>query len=161
MVYVVAGTGVGSGIVLNGRLLKARFSLGEIGHTIIDRATGRTVEQLASGSAIRRSMQLDVSELAARASRGDPEAVKIFNRLCDDLAIGRLQPRPLLLPRNRRSRRRRHRPPPANPYSNPSATSSPNPAPTPSPPAVRVVKAQTGDDVGLLGAAAYWSETHP
>ena len=159
MVYVVAGTGVGSGVVLNGRLLKARFSLGEIGHTIIDRATGRTVEQLASGSAIRRSMQLDVSELAARAANGDAEAAKVFDRLCSDLAIGvynlvhcfspeivvvgggmttagepLLQPMRALLAK-------------AGPYALASR--------------VRVIKAQTGDDVGLLGGAAYWSETHP
>lgn len=157
MIYVVAGTGVGSGVVLNGRLLKARFSLGEIGHTIIDRATGRTVEQLASGSALRRSMQLDVSELSDRAA--DPEAVKIFNRLCDDLAIGvynlvhcfspeivvvgggmTTAGEPLLQPiRDLLAK--------SGPYALASR--------------VRVVKAETGDDVGLLGAAAYWSETHP
>ena len=74
IVYVAAGTGVGSGIVLNGRLLKGRFSLGEIGHTIIDRTTGGTVEELASGIALRRSLGLDVSELAERAGKGDPEA---------------------------------------------------------------------------------------
>ena len=67
IVYVAAGTGVGSGVVLNGRLLKGRYSLGEIGHTIIDRTTGETVEQLASGIALRRSMGLDVSDLAERA----------------------------------------------------------------------------------------------
>ena len=159
MVYVVAGTGVGSGVVLNGRLLKARFSLGEVGHTIIDRNTGQTVEQLASGIALRRSMQMDVSELADRAASGDTDATKVFNRLCHDLAIGvynlvhcfspelvvvgggmTTAGEPLLEPMRSLLAK-------AGPYALASR--------------VNVVKAQTGDDVGLLGAAAYWSETYP
>ena len=158
IVYVAAGTGVGSGVVLNGRLLKGRFSLGEIGHTIIDRTTGGTVEELASGIALRRSLGLDVSELAERAGKGDPEAARVFEQLRRDLAIGiynlvhcfspelvvvgggmTTAGEPLLEPMRTMLAR-------AGPYRLASS--------------VRVVRAETGDDVGLLGAAAFWSETH-
>ena len=158
IVYVAAGTGVGSGVVLNGRLLKGRFSLGEIGHTIIDRTTGGTVEELASGIALRRSMGLDVSELAERAAKGDPEAARVFDELCRDLSIGiynlvhcfspelvvvgggmTTAGEPLLEPMRAMLAR-------AGPYRLASS--------------VRVVRAETGDDVGLLGAAAFWSESH-
>ena len=158
IVYVAAGTGVGSGVVLNGRLLKGRFSLGEIGHTIIDRTTGGTVEELASGIALRRSLGLDVSELAERAGKGDPEATRVFDELCRDLSIGiynlvhcfspelvvvgggmTTAGEPLLEPMRAMLAR-------AGPYRLASS--------------VRVVRAETGDDVGLLGAAAFWSESH-
>ena len=158
IVYVAAGTGVGSGIVLNGRLLKGRFSLGEIGHTIIDRTTGGTVEELASGIALRRSLGLDVSELAERAAKGDPKATRVFDELCRDLSIGiynlvhcfspelvvvgggmTTAGEPLLEPMRAMLAR-------AGPYRLASS--------------VRVVRAETGDDVGLLGAAAFWSESH-
>jgi glucokinase len=158
IVYVAAGTGVGSGVVLNGRLLKGRFSLGEIGHTIIDRTTGGTVEELASGIALRRSLGLDVSELAERAAKGDPEATRVFDELCRDLSIGiynlvhcfspelvvvgggmTTAGEPLLEPMRAMLAR-------AGPYRLASS--------------VRVVRAETGDDVGLLGAAAFWSESH-
>ncbi len=157
IVYVAAGTGVGSGVVLNGRLLKGRFSLGEIGHTIIDRTTGGTVEELASGIALRRSMGLDVSELAERAAKGDAEAARVFEELCRDLSIGiynlvhcfspelvvvgggmTTAGEPLLEPMRAMLAR-------AGPYRLASS--------------VRVVRAETGDDVGLLGAAAFWSES--
>jgi glucokinase len=158
IVYVAAGTGVGSGVVLNGRLLKGRFSLGEIGHTIIDRTTGGTVEELASGIALRRSLGLDVSELAERAGKGDPKATRVFDELCRDLSIGiynlvhcfspelvvvgggmTTAGEPLLEPMRAMLAR-------AGPYRLASS--------------VRVVRAETGDDVGLLGAAAFWSESH-
>ena len=158
IVYVAAGTGVGSGVVLNGRLLKGRFSLGEIGHTIIDRTTGGTVEELASGIALRRSLGLDVSELAERAAKGDPKATRVFDELCRDLSIGiynlvhcfspelvvvgggmTTAGEPLLEPMRAMLAR-------AGPYRLASS--------------VRVVRAETGDDVGLLGAAAFWSESH-
>ncbi len=158
IVYVAAGTGVGSGVVLNGRLLKGRFSLGEIGHTIIDRTTGGTVEELASGIALRRSLGLDVSELAERAAKGDAQAARVFDELCRDLSIGiynlvhcfspelvvvgggmTTAGEPLLEPMRAMLAR-------AGPYRLASS--------------VRVVRAETGDDVGLLGAAAFWSESH-
>ena len=159
MIYLAAGTGVGSGVVLNGRLLRSRFSLGEIGHTIIDRHSEKTLEELASGIALRRSMGLDVSELARHSATGDAEATKIFDRFCEDLAIGVYNlvhcfspeivvvgggmtnaVEPLLKPMRALLSR-------SGPYALASKVS--------------VVKAQTGDNVGLLGAAAFWSESHP
>jgi glucokinase len=49
MLYVTSSTGVGAGVIIGGRLLHGRLSLAEAGHTIIDRATGGTLEGLGSG----------------------------------------------------------------------------------------------------------------
>lgn len=59
VVYVTISTGVGAGVVLDGRLVHGSRSLAEIGHTVIDRCAlsdGRpaTIEDLASGSALAR-----------------------------------------------------------------------------------------------------------
>ena len=103
-------------------------------------------------------MGLDVSELAERAAKGDPEAARVFDELCRDLSIGiynlvhcfspelvvvgggmTTAGEPLLEPMRAMLAR-------AGPYRLASS--------------VRVLRAKTGDDVGLLGAAAFWSETH-
>jgi glucokinase len=59
VVYLTFSTGVGAGVVLGGRLVHGRYSLAEVGHTIIDRAaageqTPATLEDLASGTALNR-----------------------------------------------------------------------------------------------------------
>ncbi len=159
MVYIAAGTGVGAGVVLNGRMLRGRFSLGEIGHTIIDRTTGRTVEQLASGIALRQSIGLDVSEVAQRAASGDPEAAKVFDQLRRDLAIGIrnlvlcFSPELVVVGGGMTTAGE----PLLEPLRDLLAHAGPYHITT----RVRVAMAQTGDDVGLLGAAAFWSESHP
>ena len=52
--YVTVSTGVGAGVVLGGRLVRGRLSLAELGHTVIDRHTMQTVEDLGSGTALGR-----------------------------------------------------------------------------------------------------------
>lgn len=52
LVFASCGSGVGAGVVLAGRLLVGRYSLGEIGHTIIDLESRQTVEQIGSGIAL-------------------------------------------------------------------------------------------------------------
>ena len=156
MVYVTASTGVGSGVILNGRLLYGKFSLGEIGHTIIDRTNLGTVETLASGIALARSTGQTASQIASHATAGDEEARRLFDQVATDLAIGvynlvhcfspelvvvgggmaktgdmLLDPMRALLKQ-------------AGPYRLASS--------------VRVVKAEAGDDVGLKGAAAFWTD---
>ena len=159
MVYVAAGTGVGGGVVLNGRMLRGRYSLAEIGHTIIDRNTGKTVEQLASGVALRNSLGLDVSHVAERAARSDPEATKVFNQLRNDLAIGIrnlvlcFSPELVVVGGGMTTA--------GEPLLEPLRDLLGSAAPYHITSRVRVALAQTGDDVGLLGAAAFWLETHP
>lgn len=159
MVYVAAGTGVGGGVVLNGRMLRGRYSLGEIGHTIIDRNTGETVEQVASGIALRQSLGMDVSEVAQRAARGDTQDSKIFDQLRRDLAIGIrnlvlcFSPELVVVGGGMTSA--------GEPLLEPLRALLKDAAPYHITSRVRVALAQTGDDVGLLGAAAFWSETHP
>lgn len=80
VVFVTISTGVGSGTVLNGRLVHGRYSASEVGHIVIDRvaaATGgpKTVEDLGSGTALARraaeaGLSADGAELAAMAARG-------------------------------------------------------------------------------------------
>ena len=71
VVYVTISTGVGAGIVVGDRLVRGRFSGGEIGHTVVDSiaaAQGRpaTVEELGSGTAIeRRAAEAGIVERGA------------------------------------------------------------------------------------------------
>ena len=159
MVYIAAGTGVGAGVVLNGRMLRGRYSLGEIGHTIIDRTTGETVEQLASGIALQKSLGLDVSQVAERAAQDDPQAKKVFHQLRRDLAIGIrnlvlcFSPELVVVGGGMTTA--------GEPLLQPLRALLANAGPYHITTRVRVALAQTGDDVGLLGAAALWSETHP
>ncbi len=159
MVYVAAGTGVGGGVVLNGRMLRGRYSLAEIGHTIIDKNTGETVEQLASGVALQKTLGLDVSQVAERAALGDPDAIKIFNQVRSDLAVGIrnmvlcFSPELVVVGGGMTTS--------GETLLDPLRDLLAKAAPYHITSRVRVVMAQTGDDVGLLGAAAFWSETHP
>ena len=159
MVYVAAGTGVGGGVVLNGRMLRGRYSLGEIGHTIIDRNTGETVEQVASGIALQQSLGMDVSEVSRRAAEGDARATKIFDQLRRDLAIGIrnlvlcFSPELVVVGGGMTTA--------GEPLLEPLRALLKDAAPYHITSCIRVALAQTGDDVGLLGAAAFWSETHP
>lgn len=159
MVYIAAGTGVGGGVILNGRMLRGRYSLAEVGHTIIDRTTGETVEQLASGVALRHSLGLEVSEVAERAARGDPEASRVYDQIRRDLAIGirnlvlAFSPELVVVGGGMTTA--------GDPLLKPLRSLLARAGPYPITPQVRVVMAQTGDDVGLLGGAAFWSESHP
>jgi glucokinase len=54
LVFLSCGSGVGAGVILNGRLASGRYSLGEIGHAIIDLKSHKTIEQLVSGIAARQ-----------------------------------------------------------------------------------------------------------
>lgn len=82
MVFVTVSTGIGGGIVANGKLLRGRGGLaGEIGHMKID--TGGPVcfcgkvgcfEALASGTALGRRAGRDPREVIAAMRGGDPVA---------------------------------------------------------------------------------------
>jgi glucokinase len=88
MVYVTSSTGVGAGVILGGRLLHGRLSLAEIGHTIIDLAGHKTVEQLGSGTALSRLAGEDAAAVGARAVAGDADARALFSEVADSFAVG-------------------------------------------------------------------------
>ena len=155
MIYVTVSTGVGAGVILNGRLLHGARSLAEIGHTTIDRQANATVEELASGTALRRAAGVDGATVAARVRTGDPQARAIFAEVAEALAVGVMnlvlcfmpervvigggvsQAGDLLL----------------EPVRARIAREGPRLAITP-----QVVLAGGGDDVGLLGALALWRD---
>ncbi|GEM_PF-670973 len=71
VVYITISTGIGAGVVLDGRLLRGARSLVEIGHTIlaldrVDADEAATSELLAAGRALgRRAAAADVTERGA------------------------------------------------------------------------------------------------
>ena len=156
--YVTVSTGVGAGVVLGGRLVRGRLSLAELGHTIIDRHAMQTVEDLGSGTALGRIAGEKAASVSARALQGDPEAAALFREAADALAVGVLnlvllfspqvvvigggmsQAGDLLLGPVREILG-------GCPASSPASRAS-------------VVRAETGDDAGLKGAAAYWADEH-
>ena len=158
MLYVTSSTGVGAGVILGGRLLRGELSLAEVGHTIIDRATRETVESLGSGTALARLAGEDAASVEARAVAGDIDALQHFATVAGDFAIGVFnlvhcfspeivvigggmsQAGDLLLDPIRAM------------LEQCGATCSSSRA--------KVVRAEGGDDVGLKGAAAYWTDYH-
>lgn len=155
MVYVTCSTGVGAGVIVGGRLLHTRYSLGEIGHTIIDWHTGETVEQLGSGSGVRERTRESAAAIASRAIAGDTEAAAQFEQLAEALGVGVMtmvlcfMPERvvigggvsragelLLSPVRARIRTLQH-----VPFT-----------------AEQIVQSQLGDDSGLQGAYVYWRD---
>ena len=88
MAYVTSSTGVGAGVIISGRLLHGRWSLAEIGHTVIERGTGGTVESLGSGTALERSAGRDGAEVTAAAQAGDERALAMFREVAEAFATG-------------------------------------------------------------------------
>jgi len=76
IVGIVAGTGLGSGIITDGRLYcGANCGSGEIGHFPWREAD---VEYYCCGRRFDRDYGISGAELGARARKGDAEALKIF-----------------------------------------------------------------------------------
>ena len=156
MLYVTSSTGVGAGVIICGKLLHGRLSLAEAGHTIIDWATGGTLEALGSGTALARAAGEDAAAVAARAAAGEPAASQHFASTAEAFAVGVLnlvhcyspevvvigggmsQAGELLLGPVREQLKR----------CGDSCVAS----------RAKVVKAQGDDDVGLRGAYAYWMD---
>lgn len=101
-VGITIGTGIGGGIVLDGRLLKGVKSMaGEIGHMVIhpggqECSCGNKgcLEAYSSGLAIKRQMlqltglELEAKEIYALAKKGDKKAQKVFEKSAYNLGIG-------------------------------------------------------------------------
>ncbi len=98
VVYVTISTGVGAGVVVADRLVRAALSGGEVGHTVIDRvaaAEGRpsTVEDLGSGTAIERAaMAAGIRErgaaLADLVRAGSQPASDIWTEAIEAVGLG-------------------------------------------------------------------------
>ena len=96
--YVTISTGVGAGVVVADKLVRARLSGGELGHTVIDRvalAEGgpSTVEELGSGTAIHRAaaaagLEAQGADLAQLVRDGDPVASGIWTEAIGAVGVG-------------------------------------------------------------------------
>ncbi len=95
IVGVLVGSGVGAGIIINGRILNGRQGIaGEWGHNYLDDEGGKCgcgrfgcVETMISGPALERyyesltNRRLDVDQISEAADQGDEAAAKTIERL--------------------------------------------------------------------------------
>jgi glucokinase len=103
MVYLTISTGVGGGVVIDGRLYRgASGNGGELGHVTVDcagrlcRGCGRKgcLEAYVSGTSIAERAReagmgdLAAGEVAAAARAGDPVALEVWDATTDALACG-------------------------------------------------------------------------
>jgi glucokinase len=99
LAYLTVSTGVGAGVVLNRRLVHGHRSIGEIGHTVIDRLAWRegrpaTLELVGSGSSIARLSEeaglgpLDGPHLEEAVAQGGAQARQVWNGLIEAITIG-------------------------------------------------------------------------
>jgi len=99
MAYLTISTGIGAGVVLAGRLSRGRYSLAEVGHTIIDVESWRdgrpgTLEELGSGSGLARLAreeglgEIDGRAVGAAASEGNAMAIAIWKGAIAACATG-------------------------------------------------------------------------
>ena len=108
VLYITLGSGVGSGIVLHKEIYHGAFpGEAEMGHIRLDK-TGRTIESSCSGWAVDKKIReavggypegplaklikggkgAEAKSLAEAIRLNDPQAIKILNETCDDLAFG-------------------------------------------------------------------------
>jgi glucokinase len=103
MVYLTVSTGIGGGVVIDGRLFRGSTGNGgELGHVTVDwhgrscRGCGRRgcLEAYASGTSIAeraREAGMDVetsADVAAAAREGDAVATRVWDETCEALACG-------------------------------------------------------------------------
>jgi glucokinase len=165
VVYLTVSTGVGAGILAGGRLLLPRYSAGEVGHSVVDRALAAadgdgTVEGLGSGSALARraraaGLAVDGPDLVRLVTAGDPAATELWADAMLAVGLGVVNLAHLVAPTvvvvgggvgrngelvNAPIRHALARWGPAGPTA-------------------AVVTAQLGDDPGLIGAAGWPAAT--
>ncbi len=92
MIFLTFGTGIGAGLILNGRLYSGACGMaGEIGHVSLyeDGHIGYnkrgSVEGYCSGGGIAQYGKGSARELGVRAEAGDAEAASIYERVGYDL----------------------------------------------------------------------------
>ena len=97
--YLTISTGIGAGVVHEGRLLRGTRSLAEVGHAIIDWRAWQegapcTLEELGSGSGICRLARaaglgaLGAREIQEAAGAGEPRAAAIWDDAITACAAG-------------------------------------------------------------------------
>lgn len=104
-IYIAIGTGIGSGIILNGDLYRgSHYSAGEIGYLVtsredVDKFTPvykgyGHLESISSGSSISYRMselvgrKVSAREAFALYQEGNEEAIEVINVAVDNLAVG-------------------------------------------------------------------------
>jgi len=159
LAYLTVSTGIGAGVLLGRRLMHGHRSIGEIGHTVIDRTAWRegrpaTLELLGSGSSIARLSweaglgPLDGPQLEAEMEHDGPQAQQVWDGVVEAVTIGVLNagflfgPQAIVIGGGLGSRR-----PLIEAVRKNIAT-------LPRLPFV-LLAAELGDDVGLLGAPAW------
>jgi glucokinase len=84
LVGMILGTGLGAGIIINGKLYCGRnCGAGEIGKILYKE---HTIEYYCSGQFFQHQYGMDGGMLHERAQQGDMQAVEIFNAYGNDLA---------------------------------------------------------------------------
>ena len=84
LVGITLGTGLGAGVVMDGRLLHgANCGVGELGKTA---RKGIRLEGWCAGNYFRREWGAGADEIHLRARQGDPEALRIFECYGEELA---------------------------------------------------------------------------
>ncbi len=97
--YITISTGIGAGVVHEGRLLRGRRSLAEVGHTVIDWCAWRegspcTLEELGSGSGLARLAleaglgPVDARQVESAAAGGEARAMAIWEGAIAACAVG-------------------------------------------------------------------------
>jgi glucokinase len=171
MVYLTISTGVGGGVVIDDQLLRARSGNGgELGHVTVDwhgrhcRGCGRRgcLEAYCSGTSIAeraREAGMDgasAADVAEAARAGNPIAAKIWDETCEALACGIVSIANLFEPElivlgGGVMRTGEQLLGPVRQFVAEQVIGGP----------VRVVAAETGDAVGVVGAAAVAFERLP
>ena len=84
LVGITLGTGLGAGVVMDGRLLHgANCGVGELGKTA---RKGMRLEDWCAGPYFQREWGVGADEVHRRARQGDPEALRIFKCYGDEMA---------------------------------------------------------------------------
>ncbi|WP_408007920.1 ROK family protein [Pseudalkalibacillus sp. A8] len=105
IIYISIGTGIGSGIILNGNLYRgSNYSAGEIGYQVTDRQMARDfnpllkgfgfLESMAGGFSIgeqlsgRLNKKVTAKEAFELADKGDEDAKEVIDFAIENLGIG-------------------------------------------------------------------------
>jgi glucokinase len=97
--YLTISTGIGAGVVHEGRVLRGARSLAEVGHIVIDwrawhEGAPCTLEELGSGSGLARLAReaglgaIGAREVQAAADAGEPQAAALWQRAVTACAAG-------------------------------------------------------------------------
>ncbi|WP_099159715.1 ROK family transcriptional regulator [Virgibacillus ndiopensis] len=105
LIYIAIGTGIGSGIIINGELYRgSNYSAGEIGYMVTDRVYAKRyhpvydgygfLESVASGSSIGKQLserigkEVSAKEVFKLYKENNQEAVEVINFAIENLALG-------------------------------------------------------------------------